>query len=262
MARPRRRQIYSPALLENLRFRFEQTDEPLVAIAASIARSHTHLSTVAREHGWTRFVPPPLDITPAAKLAAEAARLANLARRPETAARSAVLEGPPTHRSFEASAQGALAPQDDGGAAPATPEPSAPRAAPTAAGEAATPAPATDVDLSLLAPAARIAHMNELMRAAEFQLARLRQQQALSQGKKAAMTIAAAIANLMAGHSQIEHQLQDLERGQHARTSNDDDRRPDDIDERRRRLAERIREFVRSRRSGDDAAGLDGGEGR
>ena len=229
MAKPRRRQEYTPALLENLRFRFEETDESVLDIAASVPISHTTLRLRARECGWVKFVPPPLDLSPAAKLAAEAGRLSATAD-----------------------------------AAPPTPDPSPPLATLAGGGETETPASpqTTAAELSHLTPQARMVRMNQLMRAAEFEIARLRQKQALPQHNEDAKVIVAALSELIAGHSQIEHQLQDLERGQHARTSNDHALRSDDIDERRRRLAERIRAFVRSRHGGEDAAAVDGGGGR
>jgi hypothetical protein len=76
MAKPRRKQEYTPALLENLRFRFEQTEESVVEIARSVSKSHTTLRTLARDLGWTKYQPPPLDLTPAARLAAEAGQFA------------------------------------------------------------------------------------------------------------------------------------------------------------------------------------------
>ena len=110
MGKPRQKQTYSPELIENLRFRFEETGEPVRTIAVSVPMARTTLYALAQERGWTRFVRPPLDLTPAARLAAEAGKLAaeagrpaaeNLSRRPEVPSRSDGLEGPVTQRPFE-----------------------------------------------------------------------------------------------------------------------------------------------------------------
>ena len=103
MGKPRPKRTYSPALLENLRFRFEETGEPVRTIAVSVPMARTTLYALAQERGWTRFVRPPLDLTPAARLAAEAGKLAtkNHTQRPKKPSRSDGREGPLTHRPFE-----------------------------------------------------------------------------------------------------------------------------------------------------------------
>jgi len=222
MAKPRRRQAYTPALLENLRFRFEQTDESVLDIAASFARSHTTLRKLAREEGWTKFVPPPLDVSPAARLAAEAAQLNNLSRRPV-----------------------------EGGASSTLPA-RAPRASLAGGGETEPPPPppttTSAADLSVLAPDARMARLSEMARVIDFQLALLRQKQAHPQRGEDTKAINAEVKNFAATAAIIEHQLRDLQNGRSTPLPNEtNDDIPEDIDAFRLRLAAKIEAFLERR---------------
>jgi hypothetical protein len=56
----------------DLRHRYEQTPESIDSIARFAKLSHQTMRRYAEEGQWIRFVPPPLDIPEAAKLAARA----------------------------------------------------------------------------------------------------------------------------------------------------------------------------------------------
>ena len=80
MARPTRaiearRLKVTPELLANIRHRYEHTDEPLSLMAADLGCCGETVRNIAKREGWVRFVPPPRDLTPAARLAARAAAL-------------------------------------------------------------------------------------------------------------------------------------------------------------------------------------------
>lgn len=259
MAKPRRKQPYTPALLENLRFRFEQTDESVVDIAASIPRSHTTLRKLARELGWTKFVPPPLDLSPAAKLAAEAGRLAAEAGRPAAeAARKSALSSRATEcneddpgpiRRSDHEASGLVGPRLRGDDREETA--CAPQDEEEAAGALA--------DLSNLAPDARLARLSEMARVVDFQLAVLRQKQAHPQRGEDTKAINADVKNFAATSALIEHQLRDLQSGRSTPLPNEtNDDIPEDIDAFRLRLAAKIEAFLDRRPDiGDDDADAD-----
>ena len=263
MGKPRQKQTYSPELIENLRFRFEETGEPVRTIAVTVPMARTALYALAQERGWTRFVRPPLDLTPAARLAAEAGKL-GLSRHPEERAEGAprrisdsqVLRGPtPTRRAPQDDGEGlgGRAPQGDGAdeLSPSTPDPAPPLEEPTGGGE-------QEPDVSNLEPQERRARLSGMARLIDHQLALLHRRQALPQTEHERKEISIEAAKLNAALSQTEHQLQDLDRGHNARTAiAGDDSRPMDIDERRLLLAQRIREFARSRRGGEDDAAAD-----
>ncbi|HEY5278265.1 MAG TPA: hypothetical protein VIJ67_00790 [Pseudolabrys sp.] len=258
MAKPRRKQEYTPALLENLRYRFEQTEESVVDIARSVLKSHTTLRTLARDLGWTKYQPPPLDLTPAARLAAEAGKFA------AEAGWGASVEIEKTDAASSAQ--------------PSTPDPSPPLTAFAGGGEkkAASPsdlpfadrgeearaaltgeeeADAAFPDLSNLAPDARMARRSAMVRLLDLQIAKLHQRQAFPQSEHEMKEINAELNKLVAAHSHIEHALGVMQLGRPAESPrNDDDDIPEDIDAFRLDLARRIKEFVRSRAGGGDAA--------
>lgn len=64
----RRRIQFTPALLEDIRRRYEQTDDTMVAIAADYRMSDTTLRRVVREHRWARRQPLPRDLPKAASV--------------------------------------------------------------------------------------------------------------------------------------------------------------------------------------------------
>ncbi|MGH6770071.1 MAG: hypothetical protein ACRECO_13735 [Xanthobacteraceae bacterium] len=66
---------FTPEAVENMRRRYEDTDEPQDAIAADFGVTRGTLHRVANEHGWKkRKDRPPRDLSPAARLALEAER--------------------------------------------------------------------------------------------------------------------------------------------------------------------------------------------
>ena len=72
-----RRLKFTDELLANVRQRFEGSDEPLSAMAADLGCCKTTLRGIAKREGWVRYVPPPRELLPAAKLAARAEKLAS-----------------------------------------------------------------------------------------------------------------------------------------------------------------------------------------
>ena len=279
MAKPRRKQEYTPALLENLRYRFEQTEESVVDIARSVLKSHTTLRTLARELGWTKYQPPPLDLTPAARLAAEAGKLAtaSLSLPPRSGGEGQL--GVREHGEAGWGAAFEIATTEAATcAAPPTPDSSRPLTAFAGEGEkkAASPsdlafadrgeearaaltgeeeADAAFPDLSNLAPDARMARLSAMVRLLDLQIAKLHQRQALPQSEHEMKEINAELNKLVAAHSHIEHALGVMQLGRPVESPrNDDDDIPEDIDAFRLDLARRIKEFVRSRAGGGDAA--------
>jgi hypothetical protein len=257
MARPRRRQACTPALLEDLRYRYEETDESMIDIAATVARSHTYLRGLAREHGWTRYAPPPLDLSPAAKLAAEVAQLAEegAAAAGRLALSSRATEcnegGPGPIRRGDHETPGRMGPRLRGD----DEEESAP--SPEGGGDAAT-----EADLSNLAPGARLARLSEMARGLDFQLALLRRRQTQPQLNEDRRAVNAEFNHLVATAAIIENKLHDLQNGRSTPlpTETHDDT-PEDIDAFRLRLAAKIEEFLQRRPDiGDGDA--DPGQGR
>jgi len=70
-----RRLKFTDELLANVRQRFEHSDEPLSTMAADLGCCNTTLRGIAKREGWVRYVAPPRDLTPAAKLLAQAEAL-------------------------------------------------------------------------------------------------------------------------------------------------------------------------------------------
>ncbi|MDP2410015.1 MAG: hypothetical protein Q8M26_06985 [Pseudolabrys sp.] len=64
----RRRIHLTPALLEDIRRRYEETDDTMVAIAADYRMSDTTLRRLVREHRWARRQPVPRELPKAASL--------------------------------------------------------------------------------------------------------------------------------------------------------------------------------------------------
>jgi hypothetical protein len=90
---PARRAVvrsYTPELLAEGRRRFEETDEPITAIAADFGIVPRSFSRLARREGWVRKARAPRDLPVATRLLAQAetleARALERARNPEGAA--------------------------------------------------------------------------------------------------------------------------------------------------------------------------------
>ena len=74
--------MITPELKADVRRRFETADEPLSSLAADLGCSTTTLRDIAKRESWVRYVGPPRDLSPAARLLARAEKLAN-DRHPE-----------------------------------------------------------------------------------------------------------------------------------------------------------------------------------
>jgi hypothetical protein len=65
---PWRKYEFDDEALEELRRRYEETDEPALWIARSRGISDTHFNRMAKDRGWVRFKPGRIGLSPAAKL--------------------------------------------------------------------------------------------------------------------------------------------------------------------------------------------------
>jgi hypothetical protein len=72
---PRRLNV-TPELMADVRRRYQQTDEPLATLAADLGCSTETVRNIAKREQWVRHVPPPRDLTRAAKLRIQAEALA------------------------------------------------------------------------------------------------------------------------------------------------------------------------------------------
>ena len=63
---------YTPELLANGRYRYERTDESLISIASDFGVHRNTLRALVDREGWVRYKQPPRDLSPAAKLLAQA----------------------------------------------------------------------------------------------------------------------------------------------------------------------------------------------
>jgi len=88
-----RRLKITPALHDNVRRRYEQTDEPLAAFAADLGCTVQTVCNIAKREGWVRYVAPPRDVTPAMLLRVRAERLAELQPTVEQDRASAISAG-------------------------------------------------------------------------------------------------------------------------------------------------------------------------
>ena len=68
----------TPELLANIRRRYEHTPRTLSTMAADLGCSGQTVCNIAKREGWVRFVPPPRDLSPAARLLARAEALSPL----------------------------------------------------------------------------------------------------------------------------------------------------------------------------------------
>ena len=66
---------YTSELLADGRRRYEQTEESVVSIADDFGVNRNTLRALAVREGWVRYAPPPRDLSPAAKLLAQAENL-------------------------------------------------------------------------------------------------------------------------------------------------------------------------------------------
>jgi hypothetical protein len=208
---------YTPALLANGRYRYEQTDESLISIASDFGVNRNTFRALAVRQGWVRYKPPPRDLLPAAKLLAQADDLKDLGT------------------------------QDDAPSAPAVtlseekPELQHPGLNHVAENRPALPPPG-DTIIRL-----HRAVLEELS-AVEAMRARLkREPQNPIDAERTARTLSSLTETLQ--------KLQRLQCTLPETELKDDDDMPADIDEFRNELARRINAFVDSRTGGADAVG-------
>jgi hypothetical protein len=219
-----RRYIYTPELLADGRRRYEQTDHRVIDIAADFGIHPTTFQRMANREHWVRYVPPPRDLSPSARLAAEAAAL------------EAALSLPPAE------------PQ-----APPVPDSSPPGDARMRTGdEAAAALPPT---------AATIDRLHRVVLAVHATVEAMRARMKAEPETPAAADVT---ARTLARHTQILQTLQRMRCGLPGTEAHDryDDDMPADIDAFRDALARRIEAFMASRTDeecglGDDAAGDD-----
>ena len=212
---------YTPELLENARYRFEETDETLTSIAAELGVHRNTLRLLALRMSWKRYVPP-RDLSPAAKLLVEAKRLtapAPLQSTEQTA---------PTQRDAEEQAPKSMQSAENGGE-------------PGAANDDAALAPSGEPPLPPLGETIERMHravLKELSAVETMRAALGREPQSPIDAQRTASTLA-----------RLTETLQKLQRLQCAtpQTGPYDDDMPADIDEFRRDLARRIDAFVESR---------------
>jgi hypothetical protein len=212
---------FTPELLAHGRYRYECTEEPRAYIAADLGIHRNTLRGLALREGWKRYVPPARGLLPAVRLLAEAKKLEEIApvigrRRDE--------QGP---SKGENAAPLQPPPQDEA--------------------ELAT-AGALDGLSHVPAMVERITSaVQEELDAVKTMRAQLkREPQNPQDAERTARTI-----------STLTETLQKLQRMQCSalQTGSDNDDKPADIDEFRRRLARRIDAFVASRTKPSDAAG-------
>ena len=209
---------YTPELLADGRYRYEQTDESLISIASDFGVNRNTFRALAVREGWVRFKPPPRDLSPAAKLLAQADDLRNVG----------------------------LGAQNDVPSAPAaTPVEGKAELQPSNSADVASGAPALPPLGETIARLHR-AILEELA-AVEAMRARLkREPQSPIDAERTARTL-----------SSLTETLQKLQRLQCALPENElnNDDMSIDIDEFRNELARRINAFVDSRTGGGDAEG-------
>jgi hypothetical protein len=102
----------SPELQAHARRQFEETDRPTTHIALDCGVDESVLRRMAQREGWERYVPPPRDLPPVAKLLAEVEALERDRHPEERAQRASKGDGQSSGPSFEGGLR--PPPQDDG----------------------------------------------------------------------------------------------------------------------------------------------------
>ena len=215
---------FTPELLAHGRYRYECTDEPRAYIAADLGIHRNTLRGLALREGWKRYVPPARGLLPAVQLLAEAKKLEEIA--------------PVIGRQPDEQAQ-----------------PKGENAAPL------QPPPQDSAGLAMAGGLSGLSHVpamvERLIRAVQEELDAVktmrlqlkREPQSPQDSERTARTL-----------STLTDTLQKLQRLQCStlQTGSNNDDKPADIDEFRRRLARRIDAFVASRTQPSDADGDDG----
>jgi len=219
---------YTAELLENARFRFEETDEPATSIAADVGVHRNTLRRVSAREGWKRYVPT-RDLSSAARLLVQAKRL-KAAGPSQSEEQAEPADHCPEQRTnaSEPSLGSDLRPLREDGDAVAT------------AAEAEEPAMP---DLATTIERLHRAVLEELTAVETMRAQLKREPQSSTDAERTARTL-----------SSLTEVLQKLQRLQCAlpQTGSEDDDMPVDIDEFRRELARRIEEFVASRTDARD----------
>ncbi len=241
----------TPELLANIRHRYEHTTSRLSTMAADLGCSGQTVCNIAKREGWVRFVPPPRDLSPAARLLARAERLAEQGDAALSLPPRSGGEGRPPELAQQAQADGVGG--LDGAQAPPTPDPSPPRASRAGGGETDAAQALQPEQIADTAEALHDAAVKLLadVKASRAQLAGL-PQSPLDQ-ERAARTLANLTATLQ--------KLSPLRGGvalTEGHTGNDYDDMPADLDAFRDELARRIRHFVEGRRARSGADGVAG----
>jgi hypothetical protein len=211
---------YSPELLAALRYRYEQTDEPMTALAAECGIGITTLQTLVRKNGWTPRSKRMRDCPPAVRLLEEAEKL--VAALPQR--ESSEPEATPTPTLPLAGAGSELVPPDD---------------------TVQMPAPAAIAPTRpSLSPVERLEELiaKELKAEEAFRNALGTRPRPRYDLERYARTLSVL--------TQTVERLQRMR----PRRDHDGDEVPKDIDEFRYQLAERIEAFVRSERAIEEAA--------
>jgi len=259
-ARPHgNRLVFAPELLADGKRRYETTPESLDSIALDFSNNRSTLKNVARREGWVRYVPPPVGLSRAAGIAAEAEALEAEAlndRHPEVrAAFAASLEGWTAADSGAVALRGAQErpPQGDGNNATER----APQGDREDAGGGESPAAAWSLR----------ERIDELRASVDEEIAAVRALRAKLKTVPHSTETAGKTSRTLADLTATLERLQRIEIGasQHHGQHSHDDRFSDllaDPDAMRLDLARRIAAFMESRPddadAGGDAAGADG----
>ena len=224
--------------------RYETTDESVVDIAAGSGFEETLVRRTAKKEGWVRYKRPPLGLSPAAKLATQAERLAGFASRRDEDGASSTLppgsggeagrEAPVEIEKTEAAARASPPTPDPPSLRFGGQDPSPPLASLMGGGEKDA-AVAFDGDIKAAA--------RELIAAIRAQIAEI---EALRAGLKTTgrrPTQASRAAHDLAMLSGAVQRLQPISNGARAQVDDDDDVY-EDVDELRRRVAAKIQAFL------------------
>ncbi len=246
---------YTPELLAHGRYRYEHTEDSIPDIALDFGIHKTTFQRMARREGWVRYVPPPRDLPPAVKLAAQAealeARQAALTLPPRSGG-----EGRPPELAQQATADGV------GGIAASKepPNPSPPFAARMGGGEESAAAPAQEDAGSaregppqepLPPPPVTI---ERLHRDALAELAAVERMRAMLDAEPQSPLDAERTARTLSSLTVTLQRIQRMQCGLPITGAENDDDLPADLDAFRDALAQRIEAYFASTPD-EDAAG-------
>jgi hypothetical protein len=229
---------YAPEFLAAVRHRYEKTDQPMIEMAREFGLGMTTLQVMVDKQGWEKRSQRLRGLPPALRLEKEAEALAAIGTLP----------APTRSLSGEAS-EAAVGNDDPHGLAASkalpTPDPSPPLVARADGGEP-----------SAVPRGAEPSPIERLERLVVQEIADLESARDLRGGKRVSGAGAERAAQALASLTRTLQTIRTMRGGPEAPGD-----QPVDIDERRRRLAERIRAFVRSRRAEEagDTASVEAG---